>query len=461
MLWSNCASVPRPESLLRRRSPLIVAAALGCLAFGGFSSAWMPARADDTPQAQLDAVQKQLEQSKQQQQTLAQQSAALAAQLNQLRSQQVAAAQSAQAHEAALTRLEAQRASLTIEVKAKNDELQKRRTEQAAVLTALLHLARNPPIGLALDDGTPIDLLRGGILMGAAVPPLVERAQRLGIEIQTFTDLQNQLQDAEAQHRIEADALAKEQTRLAALASQKSVLQQQATVGAAATAQQVQRLAAQATDLKDLIDRAEAAERAREAREAEARRQQEAAAARLAAASVPPPPNRAGADESGLGAAGPEQPAVATAPALPDPTRPATIRPFSEAMGHMLAPAAGEIVVSYGTPSAGSDTAKGITFATRPGAEVVAPFDGRVVFAGAFKGYGQILIIGHGDGYHSLVAGLDRIDSTAGQWLVAGEPIGHMSAGEAKPRLYLELRHDGQPINPLPWLATRDAKVKG
>lgn len=406
-------------------------------------------------------MQKQLEQSKQQQQTLAQQSAALAAQLDQLRSRQVGAAQSAQAHEAALTRLEAQRASLTLKLKAESAELQKRRAEQAAVLTALLHLARNPPIGLALDDGAPIDLLRGGILMGAAVPPLIERAQRLGIEIQTFTDLQNQLQDAEAQHRIEADALTKEQTRLAALARQKAVLQQQVSEGAATTAQQVQRLAAQATDLKDLIDRAEAAERAREAREAERQRQQEAAAARLAAASLPPPSDRGGAGESSLGDARSAQPVVATAPALLDPTRPATIRPFAQAMGHMLAPAAGDIVVSYGMPSTGSETAKGITFVTRPGAEVVAPFDGRVVFAGAFKGYGQILIIGHGDGYHSLVAGLERIDSTAGQWLVAGEPIGRMPADEAKPRLYLELRHDGQPINPLPWLATRDAKVKG
>ena len=130
-------------------------------------------------------------------------------------------------------------------------------------------------------------------------------------------------------------------------------------------------------------------------------------------------------------------------------------------MGRMLAPASGDVVLAFGTASGSGDSAKGITFETRPGAEVVAPFDGRVVFAGAFKGYGQILIIGHGDGYHSLVAGLDRIDSSVGQWLVAGEPVGRMPAGEAKPRLYLELRHDGQPINPLPWLATRDAKVKG
>jgi murein hydrolase activator len=45
--------------------------------------------------------------------------------------------------------------------------------------------------------------------------------------------------------------------------------------------------------------------------------------------------------------------------------------------------------------------------------------------------------------------------------LVAGEPVGTMPAGEKKPHLYLELRHDGQPINPLPWLATHDEKVSG
>jgi murein hydrolase activator len=446
MRCSNCASVLRPDGFLLRSLPLLVAAIVNCA----------PARADDSPQVQLDAVQKQLEASKQQQQTLALQSAALAAELEQLRNQQIAVAHSAQAHEAALSRLESQRASLATEIKAKSAELKKRRDQQGAVLAALVNLARRPPVGIALADGTPIDLLRGGILMGAAMLPLVARAQRLGIELQTLADLQNQLQDAEAQHRIEADSLGKEQVRLAALAGQKAALQQRASLGAAESAQQVQKLAAQASDLRDLIERAEAAERAREAREAEAQRQREAAAARLAAAAVPPPSSRASGDT-----AGPEHPAVATAPALPDPTRPATIRPFAQAKGRMMAPASGDIVLAFGATSGTSDSAKGLTFETRPGAEVVAPFDGRVVFAGVFKGYGQILIIGHGDGYHSLVAGLDRIDSAVGQWLVAGEPIGRMPAGEAKPRLYLELRHDGQPINPLPWLATRDAKVKG
>jgi septal ring factor EnvC (AmiA/AmiB activator) len=128
----------------------------------------------------------------------------------------------------------------------------------------------------------------------------------------------------------------------------------------------------------------------------------------------------------------------------------------------MAVPATGALVARFGDPMpAGAPASKGLTFETRPGAQVVAPFDGKVLFAGPFKGYGQILIIGHGDGYHSLLAGLDRVDESVGQWLVAGEPVGVMSQSSQKPRLYLELRHDGQPINPLPWLAIRDEKVNG
>jgi len=106
-------------------------------------------------------------------------------------------------------------------------------------------------------------------------------------------------------------------------------------------------------------------------------------------------------------------------------------------------------------------TARGLTFASRSGAQVVALWDGRVEFAGPFRGYGQILIIEHGDGYHSLLAGLERIDATVGQTVVAGEPVGIASSADGKPSLYLELRRHGQPIDPLPWLSPREEKVTG
>jgi len=145
--------------------------------------------------------------------------------------------------------------------------------------------------------------------------------------------------------------------------------------------------------------------------------------------------------------------------------RPANVRPFpdSPSIASLILPARGSLILRYGQRRDGDDEAsKGITIATRPAAQVVAPFDGKVAFAGLFRGYGQILIIEHGGRYHSLLAGLERIDAVLGQWLLAGEPVGVMGGAPGdRPELYVELRRTGRPINPLPWLATTSDKVQG
>ena len=93
---------------------------------------------------------------------------------------------------------------------------------------------------------------------------------------------------------------------------------------------------------------------------------------------------------------------------------------------------------------------------------MTATYDGTVVYAGKFRGYGLLLIIDHGEGYHSLLAGMTRIDVDQGRQLIAGEPVGIMEqSGSGQPILYVELRRDGQPINPLPWLAARKNEVNG
>ena len=127
-----------------------------------------------------------------------------------------------------------------------------------------------------------------------------------------------------------------------------------------------------------------------------------------------------------------------------------------------MMPARGRVIATFGERESGAATSKGISILTRTAAQVVAPFDGRVRYAGLFRLYGQILIIEHGERYHTVLAGLDRIDAVVGQGVLAGEPVGVMSRGESgDPVLYLELRRSGQPINPLPWLATTSDKVQG
>jgi septal ring factor EnvC (AmiA/AmiB activator) len=93
---------------------------------------------------------------------------------------------------------------------------------------------------------------------------------------------------------------------------------------------------------------------------------------------------------------------------------------------------------------------------------VDAPAAGRVAFAGSFRSYGLLLIIDHGDGYHSLLSGMSRLHVGVKQWVRAGEPVASFDdLGEIGPQLYVELRRNGRPVNPLSWLAASDSKVRG
>ena len=110
-------------------------------------------------------------------------------------------------------------------------------------------------------------------------------------------------------------------------------------------------------------------------------------------------------------------------------------------------PLAGRVVVGFGTERLGQPRSRGITLLARPAAQAIAPAAGRVVFAGVYRGYGQIVIIEHGGGWTSLVTGLAALDTSVGRQLVSGSPLGVMGPG--RPVLTLELRRQGEPVNPL------------
>jgi septal ring factor EnvC (AmiA/AmiB activator) len=93
---------------------------------------------------------------------------------------------------------------------------------------------------------------------------------------------------------------------------------------------------------------------------------------------------------------------------------------------------------------------------------VAAPEDGRVVFASAFKSYGLLLIIEHDSEYHTLLWGFSRLDVEAGDRVDTGQIVGVMGeSGPEPPKLHVELRRHGRPVNPLPWLAASSSKVRG
>jgi len=132
--------------------------------------------------------------------------------------------------------------------------------------------------------------------------------------------------------------------------------------------------------------------------------------------------------------------------------------PFSRSQGLLPFPAQGRIAIKFGQADRDGVASKGVHIETRPGAQVVSPCDGTILYAGPFRSYGQLLIIDPGGGYHVVVAGMDRIEVGQGQSVVAGEPVAAMGSEtrtsektSSRPTLYVEFRRDQQSIDPAPW----------
>jgi septal ring factor EnvC (AmiA/AmiB activator) len=140
----------------------------------------------------------------------------------------------------------------------------------------------------------------------------------------------------------------------------------------------------------------------------------------------------------------------------------AEARPFAEARGRARPPAAGRLVANWGQPDAGGTASRGMALEVAPEATIVSPWHGTIAYAGPFRGYGVILIVDSGDGYHWFVTGFGRLDVAPGQPVRAGEPVGQApGAGAARPVVYVELRRNGQPVDPAPWVALPNGKVGG
>jgi len=158
--------------------------------------------------------------------------------------------------------------------------------------------------------------------------------------------------------------------------------------------------------------------------------------------------------------------------ALKNPSRTSPAIAFASAKGLFKLPVNGTKIRDFGGSDGAGGVQRGISLATRPGAQVTTPCDGWVVYAGPFRSYGQLLILNAGGGYHVLIAGMERISVNIGQFVITGEPVATMgtrsqvasilAANASQPVLYIEFRKDGTPIDPGPWWAANEGeKVRG
>jgi septal ring factor EnvC (AmiA/AmiB activator) len=315
--------------------------------------------------------------------------------------------------------------------------LDSRRTEIVEVLAALQRAGRRTPPALLVRPEDALQSLRTAMLLGSVVPDLRTRATTLANDLGELVALRKTIGGERDRLAADRDKLRADQTRLAALIDERQ--RQQAAIekdmeaeGARAIA-----LARQADSLQGLIAKME---------------QDVKAAAKAALA----------ASQSGR-----SDPAL-----FKNPNRTSPAIAFASAKGMFKFPVNGTKIRDFGGSDGAGGAEKGISLATRTGAQVTTPCDGWVVYAGPFRSYGQLLILNAGGGYHVLIAGMERISVNIGQFVLTGEPVATMGStsqvasllatNASQPVLYVEFRKDGTPIDPGPWWAPSEGeKVRG
>lgn len=407
-----------------------------------------PARAGETADpARLQAVKSELEAARKRQAEAGAERARLAGEAERLRQDLVTRAATAQEREREASQVERRLAELAVTEAQTVAVLQGRRAGLSRLLGALARLSRHPPVTILAGHRNAMDLAHAGLLLGNLIPQLKARATALGHDLAALAGLRSQLTSQRAE-------LARALAGLAAARSEIDRLLKQRAADSAKLARIVDRetktVSRLGTEAKSIEALLAAVEQERQARAAAAAARAAAEAAAEAAVDASAQAATAVSPKRTLG------PVASAMPVTPD----AKGR-FAELRGRLGWPAAGTLIGRYGEKQDNGLTARGARLATRPGAQVIAPAGGEIAFAGPFRGYGHLLILAYGDGYHLLLAGLEQIDAIVGQKVLAGEPLGQMgqTVNGARPTLYVELRHNGEPVDYGPWLASRATKV--
>jgi murein hydrolase activator len=291
--------------------------------------------------------------------------------------------------------------------------LDKDRASLANLITALERIRRLPPSTLIARPGAPLQTAQAVTVLSSIVPELNTRAAALKEKLASLQEIESDLQENRTKIATQTEKLQTEKEKMDALmkAREKAFAKTQSDLKS--QEQTVASLSRQAKNLRDLIEKLETQKRADAKKRARAKQKQDSAEGRR------------------------------RAPTLDD-----NIDENLPALGSTRAPLPGKVLTSFGEKDNIGAISEGVRIESRPGAVVVAPMGGIVRYAGPFKTYGTIILLEHKNNYHSLVAGLGRINARVGQTVDAGEPLGSLGGDGSRSTLYYELRLKGQPINP-------------
>lgn len=281
------------------------------------------------------------------------------------------------------------------------------------LVLALQRVKRVPPEALLARPGAPLETAQSAMLLQSILPRIYGRAEGLRMDLESLTHILEALKNDRAEVIKKSKTLSEDQKKLAGLLSQREKIYSKTAQDVKREQAELKKISEQATSLKDLVARIEKKQREEDA--------------------------RAKSQKTSLASVGNAAREIAKVERTPIPRA-----------GEAQLPISGIIKTGYGKSDDIGAVSQGLTIAGREKSLIVAPMGGVVDYAGYFKGYGQIIILKHQKGYHSLIAGLDKIDTVVGRAVSAGEPIGYMgkTTDGQPPSLYYELRYNGQPVNP-------------
>ncbi len=374
-------------------------------------SALIPLPAAASSKEELAKTREQIKEAEQKQEQLKQQRAALESELAELQRQLVVAAQQLQQRETALSAAEEKLARTLAQQQTKELELKAERDKLAAMIEAALRVSRTPPEAMVLMPQGAENTIRAARILKMTTAGIKTQAQQIRLQLEELKLLEDKLAAQREAMLKDKQQLASQHESIQKQLAERSDLQQKLGEDERRQAQSIAQLAKQAQNLQDLLGRIE-----------QQRREQKEAEELVAPHDAPVQATRG------------------------------KLRSFERARGKIRMPASGRLVQRFAESTGRNETSRGIAIKTRPEASVTAPFDGEVVYAGTFMGYGRMVILRHSDDFHTLLSGLADIDTRTGEFLLEGEPIGAMGNKEASTRLYLEIRKDNQPVDPAVWL---------
>ena len=362
--------------------------------------------------AELKRIQTQIKQQEMQHKKYQQKALEIANDASSLQKRLIKAANDVQTFEESLSQLEKKQAELKEQQIQINNRLTKRESQMVQLMSGIQKMTLHPKELAIIQPKKPIDNLRATLLIKEAQKPLYENAEQLRLDLTLLQTLESAVAHQAEEVRKASEKLESEKNKMDMLMQQKIILRSQMETESLAAKQKATELAKQAKDIQDLLLKLSVEQEIMEN------------AKRLK-------PNR---NKS-------EPPALVSGA-------------FAKSKGNLPPPARGKIVQNFNEKTDAGFHTKGITIQTRASAQVTAPFDGKVLFAGPFKSYGNLIILEHDKQYHTLLSGLERLDVAVGQNVLTGEPVGIMP-NKAKQKLYIEIRKNGEPVNPKQWLSIK------